>query len=239
VAATAATISDIHLVIFTFREIASRSTVSHPSWREVSLRAPFPCYNLYLGIFALRLWNRMLRAKSLHSIYVVPAACCKFVGILALLALGASDYGCEAFTSSVIVVSNTERLRFICSNPKQQSIARVLSFFVSQESCLLKTVKYIQKLRRMFRRRDVFRQQDVFHQQIISLLFDLFSSYPQGRNPCLRATAPDNDSKEGKDSNNENKKKPPPPKIQTPLIVPDGDLSINPVPTPSLELKVC
>jgi hypothetical protein len=62
------------------------------------------------------------------------AACCRFVGIVALLALGASDFGCEAFTSSVIVVPHGERLRFGgerlrfgCSGPKQYNVARVLS----------------------------------------------------------------------------------------------------------------
>ena len=45
----------------------------------------------------------------------------------------------------------------------------------------------------------------------------------QGRNSCLWATAPDNDSKEGKDSNNEKQKKPPTSKaFEPPVVIPEG-----------------
>ena len=58
------------------------------------------------------------------DVYSAIAACCKFVGIVALLALGASDFGCEAFTSSVIVVPHGERSRFSSCGPKHH-VARV------------------------------------------------------------------------------------------------------------------
>jgi hypothetical protein len=167
----------------------------------------------------------MLRAKSW-----LPAACCKFVVIVVLLALGASDYGCEAFTSSVIVVSNSERLRFISSNPNKHSTAWVLRLYI----CSSETESDRQRKYSADRlSRDYFPSEHFFHAiPLIDFGFDGVSKFvicifrfpSQGRTPCLWATAPDNDSKEGKDSNNENKKKPPPPKAP-PLIIPDGNCS--------------